>query len=358
MNIKESRYNKYYLVSEMYDSLDVMFGFDFSRTCRMSQMICDSGKLLLTGEGSSRIFPAKNFLYQLRTNAINLNLQVMTEGCYQSLEYDLSDWSVIAASNSGQTGEAVALYKRLRELNHNRNFVVTANTNTKLSELATETLVLSCGVESAVAATKSVVEQALVYLSILHNIKSIANNQKPNTNNCNEKESADNFESQLREASKLGRLVMDEEYELGLVECFVGAETLYFAGRNNGVAEELALKANEITRKRSIYLEGTYLLHGVEEVMSEKDVVVLVDPFELECGKINDLFVKKHKIPVIAISDFALPFPTIKIPKIKGYDQFIQLFAGWNLLVQAAIHAGINPDKPTRARKIGNKFDE
>ncbi|MDR1485718.1 MAG: sugar isomerase [Planctomycetaceae bacterium] len=359
MNLKESRYSGYHLVCEMYDSLAVAANFDFSRTCGFARVIADNRKLLLTGEGSSRIFPAKNFIYQLRTNAIDVNLNVMTEGCYQSLEYDLSDWSVVVASNSGQTGEAVALYRRLRELNHKRNFVVTAGTDTKLSELANETLVLSCGAERAVAATKSVVEQALVYLSILHNLKSTGKNKNTCANNCNDKESTNaEIKSQLQEMSKLGRQVMDVEYDLGLIERFMEAETLYFAGRNNGVAEELALKANEITRKRSFFLDGTYLLHGVEEVMSERDVVVLVEPFEPECVKIDDLFVKKHKIPVISISDFAVPFPTIEIPKLKGYDQFLQLFAGWNLLVQAAVRAGINPDKPTRARKIGNKFDE
>jgi glucosamine--fructose-6-phosphate aminotransferase (isomerizing) len=214
-------------------------------------------------------------------------------------------------------------------------------------------------VERAVAATKSVVEQALVYLSILRNIKSIACDQNTQANKCNNNDSDNNdTDSQLREVSKLGRQVFEVEYDAGLLERLAGAATLYFAGRNDGVAEELALKANEITRKRSVFLEGTYLLHGVEEVMSDNDVIVLVDPFKSECGKIDELFVKKHKIPVISISNFATSFPTIEIPHANGYDQFLQLFAGWNLLVQAAVVAGIDPDKPTRARKIGNKFDE
>jgi glucosamine--fructose-6-phosphate aminotransferase (isomerizing) len=214
-------------------------------------------------------------------------------------------------------------------------------------------------VERAVAATKSVVEQALVYLSILRNIKSIACDQNTHTNKCNDNDSENhNADSQLCEVSKLGRQVFEAEYDSGLLERLAGASTLYFAGRNDGVAEELTLNANEITRKRSIFLDGTYLLHGVEEVMSDKDVIVLVDPFRSECGKIDELFVKRHKIPVISISNFATTFPTIEIPHASGYDQFLQLFAGWNLLVQAAVVAGINPDKPTRARKIGNKFDE
>ena len=47
--------------------------------------------------------------------------------------------------------------------------------------------------------------------------------------------------------------------------------------RCDGVAEELTLKTNEITRKRSDFLEGTYAVHGIEEVMAPSDVVFVVD---------------------------------------------------------------------------------
>jgi hypothetical protein len=32
------------------------------------------------------------------------------------------------------------------------------------------------------------------------------------------------------------------------------------------------------------------------------------------------------------------------------------LSAGWNILVEVGINLGINLDKPTRARKVGNEF--
>jgi glucosamine--fructose-6-phosphate aminotransferase (isomerizing) len=346
----------------MFDSLELISSFDFSRTYKISRKIWDVGKLLLTGEGSSRIFPAKNFLYQLRKSLISAKLNAVTEGCYQSLEYDLADWYVIAASNSGQTGEAVELYKHLQELNHCNNFVVTASENAKLSELAAQTLVLKCGAENAVAATKSVIEQALTYLSIFYNLKEIAEDcPKKNQNNCNDNKSKDTKSEELRvkleKLSVLGRQVLSVKRDSNLVELIANANTLFVAGRNDGAAEELALKATEITRKRSIYLEGTFLLHGIEEIISENDVVILVEPFMPICKKIQELFVEKHNISVISISKFPTPFPTIQIPELSDYDQFLQLFAGWNLLVEAALHVGINPDKPIRARKIGNKFE-
>jgi glucosamine--fructose-6-phosphate aminotransferase (isomerizing) len=363
MNLTDICYRDFDLIREMFASVDLLSGFDFGCTSGIAESILAANKLLLTGEGSSRIFPAKNFIYQLRRGIFDgiesavRNLNIMTEGCYQVIEYDLSDWSVVAASNSGQTREAVVLYSKLQNDNHKKHFAVTANPNAKLSELSNGTILLRCGQERAVAATKSVVEQAVVYLSILRNVNYITSKNLPEDADKKQRDEVDDdFLSGAKKAADIGLGVMEVEYERSMVDILANAATVYFAGRNNGVAEELALKTNEIVRKRSLFLEGTYLLHGVEEVMTLDDVVVLVDPFESEVKMIEELFVKKHKIPVIAISNKATPFHTVEIPACRGYDQFIQIFAGWNLLVQAGVRIGIDLDKPLRARKIGNHF--
>ncbi|MFO0916846.1 MAG: hypothetical protein U0872_00825 [Planctomycetaceae bacterium] len=49
-------------------------------------------------------------------------------------------------------------------------------------------------------------------------------------------------------------------------------------------------------------------------------------------------------------------FPTIQIPDAGDLAGFVQLVAGWNLLVEAGLQLGINIDKPERARKVGNEF--
>ena len=59
---------------------------------------------------------------------------------------------------------------------------------------------------------------------------------------------------------------------------------------------------------------------------------------------------------MIAIASAETPFPTIRIPKVEGYDTVLQLLAGWNILVHVGVALGINLDKANRARKIGNVF--
>ncbi len=337
MNLTDPKYKDFALVQEMLQTPDLIANFDFGQTREMAETVKQTKRLFLTGEGSSRIFPSKSFMYGVRKRGLDLN--VATEGSYQAQEYDLADWAVFAASNSGQTKETIALYVKLIKDGHQKRFGMTANAGTRLVEMSNASIVLSCGKEQAVAATKSVLEQALVYRSLLCNII-----------DCECPKNA-------KQAGELAKAVLDAEYDSGLIAKLAAAPMIYFAGRNDGVAEELTLKTNEITRKKSDFLEGTYILHGVEEIMNPNEVVVLVNPFESECARIKELLVDGVGMTVIAIAPKETVFPTIRIPELKGYDMYLQLLAGWNLLVQIGVACGVNLDKPKRARKIGNEFN-
>ena len=159
-----------------------------------------------------------------------------------------------------------------------------------------------------------------------------------------------------QEAAGKAQEVLEADLDPGIVEEFARAPVIYFAGRNNGVAEELTLKTNEITRKKSDYLEGTYAVHGIEEVMNADEVVVVVDPFPAEAEKFKQVLVDGVGMKVMAMAAEPTIFPTIRIPQVEGYDTVLQLLAGWNLLVHVGVALGINLDKPQRARKIGNEF--
>jgi len=149
---------------------------------------------------------------------------------------------------------------------------------------------------------------------------------------------------------------LEAELPPALVERIAQAPTIYFAGRNNGVAEELTLKTNEIAHKKSDYLEGTYAVHGIEEIMQPQEVVVVIDPFPAEIEKFKTTLVDGVGMAVIAVAEEETIFPTIRIPRVEGYRTVLQVLAGWNILVQVGVALGINLDKAQRARKIGNEF--
>jgi glucosamine--fructose-6-phosphate aminotransferase (isomerizing) len=226
----------------------------------------------------------------------------------------------------------------LKAKGNKRRFSLSANPGTPLEEACVKGHVLKCGWENAVAATKSVVEQALFCESVVWNVA--GKDMKPALKGLPEK-----IETALT-------LPIDPE----IVEWVKGAHTIYFCGMNDGVAEELTLKTNEITRRKSDFLEGTYAVHGIEEVMQEGDIVFVVAPIENEYDKFLTVF-KNAGVHVVAIDTKQTPFAkTVIVPEAGELQNYVYLCAGWNLLVEVGISDDINLDKPNRARKVGNEM--
>ena len=336
MNLTDSKYTPFGLVKDMLATADVIANFNPDQAQATAKKIAQVGKLHLTGEGSSRIFPAKHAIMQARRAGWRLALH--TDAGRQSQEYDLTDWAVFAASNSGKTSEVIKLFNDLKAKGHNHRYGLTASDNSKLGELSNQCYVLRCGPEGAVAATKSVIEQALFYHAMLEHV-----------------ENRPSLGGKLKALAGHVREALTVPIDPALTDKVAKAGTIYFAGRNDGVAEELTLKTNEITRKKSDFLEGTYAVHGIEEVMNADDVVIWVDPYEDSEGKFTDVLARGVGLSVIAISDRQTSFPTIRIPK-SDLSSYVSMAAGWNLLVEVGVKLGINLDQPVRARKVGNEF--
>jgi glutamine---fructose-6-phosphate transaminase (isomerizing) len=356
MNLNDPRYARFALVREMLDTVAVAKGYDPDQTAEVAKEIKAAGRLMLTGEGSSRIFPAKNAIRKAQT--WGLDLAIATEGSRQAAQYDLSRSAVFLASNSGRTKEVVLLAKKLAAEGNRLRFGLTANEGTLLAQEVTKTWVLRCGWEQACAATKSVVEQALFYQSLISHVAGDCPNFRPSENGTvplarpprpNMRDSLVGLDQKIAQvlAMPIDRQILDRACD---------ASTIYFAGYNDGVAEELTLKTNEITRKKSDYLEGSYAVHGIEEVMDPKDIVFVVDPIEGEIEKFQEVLEKGVGLTVIAIADRPTPFPTIRVPSAGELTPCLYLCAGWNLLVEIGLRMNIDLDKPQRARKVGNEY--
>ena len=330
-------YTDFNLCTDMLAAADVVRSFDPAVAEPIADSVKQAGKLLLTGEGSSRLFPAKHAIKLARQRGYGLQLH--TEAGCQSQGYDLLDWAVLAASNSGRTAEVVGLFKQLEAAGHDKRFSVAAFADSVLQQSANHGVVLGCGEEGAVAATKSVIEQALVVQAAI--------------------ESAVNDKRLAGEFARLADAMTDamtQQVSSDITKTITDSPVIYWAGANDGVAEELTLKTNEITRKPSDFLEGTYAAHGIEEVMNAGDVVLWIDPIEDQEAKFEEVLVKGVGVNIIAISSRDTRFPTVKVADAGDYAGYVHMAAGWNLLVEAGIALGVDLDKPVRARKVGNAF--
>jgi len=333
MNRTDEKYTRFALTREMLETPGILAGFDAGLASHAADAVAAAGRLFMTGEGSSRIFPAKNAIAQAM--AAGMDLCAATEGACQAGEYALDDYVVFAASNSGRTQEVISLFKQLKARGHRNLFALTANRNTALEDLADKTYILTCGAEEAVAATKSLMEQALFYQALL----SLAAGRPLG----GLEELAANVETALTMA-----------VPGDLVDAVAKAGTIYFAGYNNGVAEELTLKANEIVRKRSDFLEGTYAFHGAQEVMDSDDLVIIAEPIAGQEARFAKILGEDVGMRILAISSRDTMFETLKIPVGGVFGPYVQMAAGWNLLVEAGLALGIDLDKPERARKVAD----
>ena len=325
------------LVRDMLAVPEIIRTFDCGRMAETAAEVSQVGRLLMTGEGSSRIFPAKCSIAHARR--CGLPIELHTEAGLQAQEYDLSDWAVFALSNSGRTAEVIGLFDQLQQNGHRHRYSLTAFADSRLESLATRGYVLNCGEEGAVAATKSVIEQALFYRALLEaaTAKGAMKARLP--------ELADHFEAALT-----------TEIATELVDRIARAGTIYWAGRNDGVSEQLTPKTTEITRQPADFLEGTYAVHGVEEVMNADDVVIWIDPDPGSEDKFAEVLEEGVGLTVITVASRATRFPTMTVPDAGDLGPFVHMAAGWNVLVAVGIALGVNLDKPERARKVGNEF--
>ncbi|RKY20909.1 MAG: sugar isomerase, partial [Planctomycetota bacterium] len=76
----EKKYVKFALVREMMETPGIIRNFKSTNANDVSEQIKQTGKLFFTGEGSGRIFPAKNAIAQARKAGLDITLE--TEGAY------------------------------------------------------------------------------------------------------------------------------------------------------------------------------------------------------------------------------------------------------------------------------------
>lgn len=322
---------RFSLINEIKDTIHLIN--NFSPDIFLFKKIEKYPRFLFTGEGSSRIFPAKNAIS--RALSFGLNKYFFSWGCYDAISMNLDNTLVFGASNSGRTRELIFLFKELKRRKI-PTVGLTIDPVSPLIKFSDFSYILSCGFEKAVAATKSVVNEALFFDSFIYHL------------------SKNDFNSFLKTLYKTAGVILKKKIEKNIIETASIAKTIYFIGPDNGVGEELALKAIEITRKQAFFFEGTRVFHGIEEILKPKDLIILIRPFKNE--EKNYLRLLNTGVKIIAINDKKIGFPTILIPPNHDIKSYVELFIGWKLLVEVGLKLGINIDKPRRVKKVGNPF--
>ncbi len=333
-----------YTEHEMLESKELCKRFDFDVTKELAQSI-EVGHVIFTGMGSSVLFPGK----QAKNRATHFCLKNKIDVFFASdlLQYeDFSHITLFLCSNSGETKETIVLHDYAVSRGA-RCVAVTAKLDSTLAKKCKEKIFLSGGFEVGVAATKSVIEQGLIYDSLIFHL---AKNQGRKIDFLQLKE----------ELVKTGKAIAENtliQMKSTLVEKLATYPRYLYVGLDNGVGEEITLKTHEIVRKFATFYPDTHIVHGPGEAM-DKECIFLLDPSSWK-GYLTDFqsFAQKTNSMLVGIGGTSLG-ESIPIVIHETFKNYCLLAGGWGLLRNIAHYLRIDIDHPEKISKIGNLYQE
>ena len=333
-----------YTEQEMLETEKVCLDFDFGITEQLSHKI-GTDRIIFTGMGSSLIFPGK----QAKNRAMKLNPSNRIESCFASdlFQYtDFKDTYVFLCSNSGKTKEVILLLDHVKSLGA-KCVAVTAVEDSILADRSDEKIILSCGFEQGVAATKSVVEQGLIYDSLIHHL---SNNQGKKVNFSSLKEELTKTALAIRNNVNV---TLDKDTLATLVE----SNNYFMVGLDNGVAEEITLKSYEIARKMALFYPDTHIVHGVEEAIEGNCAVIFRPSAFREYISDFQTFSDKTNCQLIGIDNQG-SLLGVGVDINETFSNYCLLAAGWGLLRSVGNELQLDIDHPEKASKVGNPYSE
>jgi len=327
---------------EMLESANVLKKFDFSITKKIAKTI-DSKRIIFTGMGSSVLFPAK----QAKNRAFEFNIKNRVEAYFASdlLSYnDFSNTYVLLCSNSGMTKETIILQEHIKKKGA-KYVAVTAVPDSVLAKKCKNRIIMQCGFEKGVAATKSVVEQGLILDSLIFNL---ARKQGRRID-------FKKMNSSLVNASKCILDNINVNVPSSMLTALANASSLYFVGRTTGVVDEITLKAHEIARKSAFFYPDTHIVHGIEECI-ESNPIIFFEPSKFK-KFIGDFinFSQRVNCKLFGIDSHKI-IDGIKIKSTPYFENYCLLAGGWGLLRNIAKKLNLDIDKPKKALKVGNPY--
>lgn len=244
--------------------------------------------------------------------------------------------SVILISNSGKTREIISLAKKFKK---EKVFAITSSAQSELAALASNVYVLQSGKEKAVAATKSIVEQSLVLEDMVKYLSTEGEISKKEMKEVD------------RAMIKNLNLAIDPRLTLAIA----GAQTVYFVGGSTGIGEEIALKFNELAKKKSKFIPGTQILHGSEEVIEKGDVVFLLfaDKYRDYADRFRQMKNKTGCIFITIGQNWPVSDVDVDLELVTGYKPYCYLAYFWNILTKYALLRGYSLDKADKIAKVG-----
>jgi glucosamine--fructose-6-phosphate aminotransferase (isomerizing) len=259
----------HHTIKEIYEQPSILFksinkNNDFHHFC---SYIKNASHVYITGSGTSYHsgLLAKHLLAKFAK--IRSEVIVSSEFHYFSDNIE-ADSVIIAISQSGETADVINSVKKAKEQGAKIVSIINIPTSS-LARLSDSVLVLNCGPEIGVAATKSFIAQ----LMVIYNIVNLLTDNRLNLQGSAQRKLIEDVEKTLELDSKIKSLVAGLDSEI---------RDIYILGRSihYPIALEGSLKIKELAYIHAEGISAGELKHGPLALIDTKSLVIVLNPVD------------------------------------------------------------------------------
>jgi glutamine---fructose-6-phosphate transaminase (isomerizing) len=259
----------HHTIKEIYEQPSILFksinkNNDFHHFC---SYIKNASHVYITGSGTSYHsgLLAKHLLAKFAK--IRSEVIVSSEFHYFSDNIE-ADSVIIAISQSGETADVINSVKKAKEQGAKIVSIINIPTSS-LARLSDSVLVLNCGPEIGVAATKSFIAQ----LMVIYNIVNLLTENHLNIQGSAQRKLLEDVEKTLELDSKIKSLVAGLDSEI---------RDIYILGRSihYPIALEGSLKIKELAYIHAEGIAAGELKHGPLALIDTKSLVIVLNPVD------------------------------------------------------------------------------
>jgi glutamine---fructose-6-phosphate transaminase (isomerizing) len=259
----------HHTLKEIHEQPSILFNSfnknnDFQQFCKF---IKNASNVYITGSGTSYHsgLLAKNLLAKFA----KIKSEVIMSSEFQYMSDTLeTNSAIIAISQSGETADVIHAVKKAKE--HGSKILSIINISTSsLARISDSVLVLNCGPEIGVAATKSFIGQ----LMIIYNIVNLLSGNQLSLNKINQKKLVTDIEKTLELDEKIKTIVSKLDSEI---------KDIYILGRSlhYSIALEGSLKIKELAYIHAEGIAAGELKHGPLALIDAKSLVIVINPVD------------------------------------------------------------------------------
>ncbi|MER5175232.1 MAG: glutamine--fructose-6-phosphate transaminase (isomerizing) [Candidatus Nitrosocosmicus sp.] len=259
----------HHTLKEIYEQPSILFSSldknnDFQQFCNY---IKTASSVYITGSGTS--YHSGLLFKHLLAKFAKIRSEVIMSSEFHYFSDTLeSNSAIIAISQSGETADVIHSVKKAKERGAKILSIINIPTSS-LARLSDSTLVLNCGPEIGVAATKSFIGQ----LMILYNIANLLSGNQLHLDKTNQKKLVGIVEKTLELDGKIKSLVAGLDSEI---------KDIYILGRSihYPIALEGSLKIKELAYIHAEGIAAGELKHGPLALIDTKSLVIVINPVD------------------------------------------------------------------------------